>query len=101
MDDIKLVKKTYQDSMLNLGILTQSEVNQLFGDLHHLLPVHEDLIKRLTKIRNCDGITESVGLVLLQWVSLISKGFDGKIIHSCQSKMPFFLTFGTFFSNFF
>ena len=43
VEDLKLVKSTYHDSMRKLGILTNEELDQIFGHIHSLVPLHEGI----------------------------------------------------------
>uniref|UniRef100_A0A3Q3WJX5 Rho guanine nucleotide exchange factor 3 n=1 Tax=Mola mola TaxID=94237 RepID=A0A3Q3WJX5_MOLML len=41
VEDLKLAKKAYHDPMLKLSIMTEQELNQIFGTLDSLIPLHE------------------------------------------------------------
>ncbi|KAG9337076.1 hypothetical protein JZ751_029844 [Albula glossodonta] len=41
IEDLKLAKKAYHDPMLKLSIMTELELNQIFGTLDSLIPLHE------------------------------------------------------------
>lgn len=41
VEDLRLVKTTYHDSMHKLGILSDEELDQIFGHIHSLVPLHE------------------------------------------------------------
>ncbi|XP_076124473.1 rho guanine nucleotide exchange factor 3 isoform X2 [Alosa pseudoharengus] len=68
IEDLKLVKKAYHDPMLKLSIMTEHELNQIFGTLDSLIPLHEDLLSRLREVRKSDGSTEHVGHILVDWL---------------------------------
>ncbi|XP_027858767.1 rho guanine nucleotide exchange factor 3 isoform X3 [Xiphophorus couchianus] len=70
VEDLKLAKKAYRDPMLTLAIMTEQELNQIFGTLDSLIPLHEDLLSRLRDARKPDGTTENVGHILTGWVSV-------------------------------
>lgn len=55
--------------MMTLKMLTEDEVNRIFGKLDCLLPLHEDLLSRLEKTRTENGRTDGVGEVFIEWVS--------------------------------
>ncbi|XP_047439720.1 rho guanine nucleotide exchange factor 3 isoform X2 [Mugil cephalus] len=68
VEDLKLAKKAYYDPMLKLSIMTEQELNQIFGTLDSLIPLHEDLLSRLRDARKPDGSTEHVGHILTDWL---------------------------------
>ena len=43
-EDLKLAKKAREDPMLKLSIMTEQELNQIFGTLDSLIPLHEGII---------------------------------------------------------
>ncbi|XP_032369642.1 rho guanine nucleotide exchange factor 3 isoform X2 [Etheostoma spectabile] len=72
VEDLKLAKKAYHDPMLKLSIMTEQELNQIFGTLDSLIPLHEDLLSRLKDARKPDGSTEHVGHILTDWLPCLS-----------------------------
>ncbi|XP_029682655.1 rho guanine nucleotide exchange factor 3-like isoform X3 [Takifugu rubripes] len=72
VEDLKLAKKAYHDPMLTLAIMTEQELNQIFGTLDSLIPLHEDLLSRLRDARKPDGSTEHVGHILTAWLPCLS-----------------------------
>ncbi|KAJ6668329.1 hypothetical protein lerEdw1_015706 [Lerista edwardsae] len=68
IEDLKLANKAYHDPMLKLSIMTEQELNQIFGTLDSLIPLHEELIRQLKEVRKPDGSTDSVGHILVGWV---------------------------------
>uniref|UniRef100_A0A3P9IVS0 Rho guanine nucleotide exchange factor (GEF) 3 n=1 Tax=Oryzias latipes TaxID=8090 RepID=A0A3P9IVS0_ORYLA len=72
VEDLKLAKKAYHDPMLKLAIMTEQELNQIFGTLESLIPLHEDLLGRLRDARKPDGSTEHVGHILTAWLPCLS-----------------------------
>uniref|UniRef100_A0A4W3H110 Rho guanine nucleotide exchange factor 3 n=1 Tax=Callorhinchus milii TaxID=7868 RepID=A0A4W3H110_CALMI len=72
IEDLKLAKKAYHDPMLKLSIMTGQELNQIFGTLDSLIPLHEDLLSRLRDARNPDGTTEYVGHLLVDWLPCLN-----------------------------
>jgi len=68
IEDLKLAKKAYHDPMLKLSIMTEQELNQIFGTLDSLIPLHEELLSQLRDARKPDGSTEHVGHILVGWV---------------------------------
>ncbi|XP_063282956.1 rho guanine nucleotide exchange factor 3 isoform X1 [Pelobates fuscus] len=72
IEDLKLAKKAYHDPMLKLSIMTEQELNQIFGTLDSLIPLHEDLLRRLREVRKADGSTEHVGHILVGWLPCLN-----------------------------
>ncbi|XP_027323384.1 rho guanine nucleotide exchange factor 3 isoform X4 [Anas acuta] len=72
IEDLKLAKKAYHDPMLKLSIMTEQELNQIFGTLDSLIPLHEDLLRRLQEVRKSDGSTEHVGHILVDWLPCLN-----------------------------
>ncbi|KAM6060788.1 rho guanine nucleotide exchange factor 3 isoform 6-T6 [Theristicus caerulescens] len=72
IEDLKLAKKAYHDPMLKLSIMTEQELNQIFGTLDSLIPLHEDLLRRLQEVRKPDGSTEHVGHILVGWLPCLN-----------------------------
>ncbi|KAM8914833.1 rho guanine nucleotide exchange factor 3 [Spinachia spinachia] len=72
VEDLKLAKKAYHDPMLKLSIMTEHELNQIFGTLDSLIPLHEDLLSRLRDARKPDGSTDHVGRILTGWLPCLS-----------------------------
>ncbi|XP_015256203.1 PREDICTED: rho guanine nucleotide exchange factor 3 isoform X1 [Cyprinodon variegatus] len=72
VEDLKLARKAYRDPMLKLSIMTEQELNQIFGTLDSLIPLHEDLLSRLRDARKPDGSTENVGPILTGWLPCLS-----------------------------
>uniref|UniRef100_T1IVC1 DH domain-containing protein n=1 Tax=Strigamia maritima TaxID=126957 RepID=T1IVC1_STRMM len=76
VEDLHLIKSTYHDSLLHLNILTNDEVQQIFGSLHTLEPLHHDLVTKLSQLRNEDGLTESIGRILVEWIPCLKAYID-------------------------
>lgn len=68
VEDLNIVKKTYRDSMEKLQLLSKGELDQIFGSIDILIPIHKELEQKLQLHRMPDGTTEDVGLVLKEWV---------------------------------
>uniref|UniRef100_A0A8D0KN61 Rho guanine nucleotide exchange factor 3 n=1 Tax=Salvator merianae TaxID=96440 RepID=A0A8D0KN61_SALMN len=72
IEDLKLAKKAYHDPMLKLSIMSEQELNQIFGTLDSLIPLHEELLRRLKEVRKPDGSTESAGHILVGWLPCLN-----------------------------
>ena len=70
IEDISMLQRNYHDSLVRLGLINQSEAEQIFGGIHSLLPIHTELKEELTKAKGPDGSVESVGNILLKWVGM-------------------------------
>ncbi|KAL1020526.1 hypothetical protein UPYG_G00001220 [Umbra pygmaea] len=67
IEDLSLVKKVYYEPMLKLDIMTESELGQIFGTLDSLIPLHQDLLTRLERLRGSEKTVGAVGQTLLSW----------------------------------
>ncbi|XP_073397385.1 rho guanine nucleotide exchange factor 3-like [Dendrobates tinctorius] len=68
VEDLHLVKKNYYEPMLKLAIMTQEELNQIFGILETLPTLHQDLFDRLVRLRREDGTLDQMGPTMLDWL---------------------------------
>ncbi|XP_077866761.1 neuroepithelial cell-transforming gene 1 protein-like isoform X2 [Saccoglossus kowalevskii] len=75
VEDLKLIKKAYHDSMKSLGILKDEELNTIFGSLANILPLHEELVESLKMQKRKDGTTENIATILLQWFPRLSGSY--------------------------
>ncbi|KAL3974529.1 tudor domain-containing protein 1/4/6/7 [Sarotherodon galilaeus] len=67
IEDLSLVKKVYYEPMLKLDIMTESELGQIFGTLDSLIPLHQDLLTRLERLRGSEKTVGEVGPTLMNW----------------------------------
>ncbi|KAM3871727.1 rho guanine nucleotide exchange factor (GEF) 3, like [Diretmus argenteus] len=67
IEDLSLVKKVYYEPMLKLDIMTESELGQIFGTLDSLIPLHEDLLSRLERLRGSEKTVGEVAPTLMNW----------------------------------
>ena len=65
--DLGLIEATYQNSLIHLEIIDETEAFQIFGDLHALHSVHSSLAANLQSMRDNNGVFGSVGKVLIDW----------------------------------
>lgn len=73
IEDLNVVKKTYRDSLHKLQLMTDGELEQIFGPIDKIIPLHEDLVCRLQSQRHPDGTTHEVGKELEEWVPNLSE----------------------------
>jgi hypothetical protein len=66
--DLAMVRKTYQESMKKLGLLSDDDLVQIFGDIDHLIPLHQSLVDAMKACKLPNGTTESMGQAVLQWI---------------------------------
>ncbi|XP_069581916.1 rho guanine nucleotide exchange factor (GEF) 3, like isoform X2 [Brachyistius frenatus] len=67
IDDLILVKKVYYEPMLKLKLITEAELGLIFGTLDSLVPLHQDLLSRLERLRGSEKTVGEVGPTLLNW----------------------------------
>ncbi|CAL8258705.1 unnamed protein product [Gadus morhua 'NCC'] len=67
IEDLILVKKVYYEPMLKLEIMTESELGHIFGTLDSLIPLHEDFLTRLEKLRGSEKTVGEVAPTLMNW----------------------------------
>lgn len=89
IEDISMLQRNYHDSLLRLGLITESEAEQIFGGIHSLLPIHSELREELTKAKGPDGSVESVGNILLKWVCNVLPCGYGQNYFSAESAFCF------------
>ncbi|XP_061592033.1 rho guanine nucleotide exchange factor (GEF) 3, like [Cololabis saira] len=80
IDDLSLVKKVYYEPMRKLEILSENELGQIFGTLDSLIPLHEDLLSRLERLRGSEKTVGEVGPTLLNWFPCL----DAYITYCCN-----------------
>ncbi|KAG8002639.1 Rho guanine nucleotide exchange factor 3 [Nibea albiflora] len=80
IDDLLLVKKVYYEPMLKLEILTESELGQIFGTLDSLIPLHQDLLSRLERLRGSEKTVGEVGPTLTDWFPCL----DSYVTYCCN-----------------
>ncbi|NXT55575.1 ARHG8 protein, partial [Pluvianellus socialis] len=68
IEDLKLARKAYHDPMLKLSIMSEEELNHIFGDLDSYIPLHEDLLASLGEATKPDGTVEQIGPILVKWL---------------------------------
>ena len=68
ISDLAMVRKTYQESMKQLGLLSDDDLVQIFGHIDHLIPLHQSLVDAMGACKLPNGTTESIGQAVLQWI---------------------------------
>ncbi|XP_056138580.1 neuroepithelial cell-transforming gene 1 protein-like [Lampris incognitus] len=68
IEDLQLARKAYYDPMLKLSIMTEEELNHIFGDLDAYIPLHEDLLAKMTQSTGPDGTVDQIGQIVIDWL---------------------------------
>ncbi|XP_060932144.1 neuroepithelial cell-transforming gene 1 protein-like [Limanda limanda] len=68
IEDLQLARKAYHDPMLKLSIMTEEELAHIFGDLDAYIPLHEDLLMKLTEGTGSDGTVALIGQIVIDWL---------------------------------
>lgn len=68
IEDLQLARKAYHDPMLKLSIMTEEELAHIFGDLDAYIPLHEDLLMKLTQGTGPDGTVAQIGQTVTDWL---------------------------------
>ncbi|KAM7414882.1 hypothetical protein PAMA_019614 [Pampus argenteus] len=68
IEDLQLARKAYHDPMLKLSIMTEEELAHIFGNLDAYIPLHEDLLMKLTEGTGPDGTVSQVGQIVIDWL---------------------------------
>lgn len=68
IEDLQLARKAYHDPMLKLSIMTEEELAHIFGDLDAYIPLHEDLLMKLTQGTGPDGTVAQIGQIVIDWL---------------------------------
>uniref|UniRef100_A0A7N8YCX8 Neuroepithelial cell-transforming gene 1 protein-like n=1 Tax=Mastacembelus armatus TaxID=205130 RepID=A0A7N8YCX8_9TELE len=68
IEDLQLARKAYHDPMLKLSIMTEEELTHIFGDLDAYIPLHEDLLVKLTEGTCPDGTVAQIGQIVTDWL---------------------------------
>uniref|UniRef100_A0A3Q2TD67 Neuroepithelial cell transforming 1 n=1 Tax=Fundulus heteroclitus TaxID=8078 RepID=A0A3Q2TD67_FUNHE len=68
IEDLQLARKAYHDPMLKLSIMSEEELTHIFGNLDDYIPLHEDLLARLSKATGSDGTVGQIGQIVISWL---------------------------------
>lgn len=86
INDLAMIKSAYHDSLKKLGLLTDAELGQIFGQIDHLIPIHQELVDALNDQRNPDGTMENVGKVLTKWVPRLHSSYSSYCANQIYAK---------------
>lgn len=68
IEDLQLARKAYHDPMLKLSIMTEEELAHIFGDLDAYIPLHEELLMKLTEGTGPNGTVAQIGQIVIDWL---------------------------------
>ena len=71
VEDLKLVRKTYADSLIHLNILSSEEEQLVFGHMSALTPVHQLFHSALKRAQCKDGFWFSIGPAVEKWIRIV------------------------------
>jgi len=60
--------QAYHDPMLKLSIMSEDELTQIFGNLDTYIPMHQELLARLSSATGPDGTVGQIGSIVVSWV---------------------------------
>lgn len=86
VEDLKLVRKTYADSMIHLNIIKPEEEHLIFGHLNALTPLHAALHAGLKKAQCKDGFWFEIGAVVAAWVRSLEAPYVSYCSNLIQAK---------------
>jgi len=75
VEDLKLIRKTYADSLIHLNILSPSEEHLVFGHMSALLPLHQTFHANLKRHQCKDGFWFEIGPAVDKWVRTIEASY--------------------------
>ena len=75
VEDLKLIRKTYADSLIHLNILSPAEENLVFGYMSALLPLHQSFHSNLCRHQCKDGFWFEIGPAVDKWVRTIETAY--------------------------
>ena len=81
VEDLKLVRKTYADSLIHLNILSSEEEKLVFGHMSALTPVHQLFHSALKRAQCKDGFWFSIGPAVEKWIRIV----EGPYVDYCSN----------------
>jgi len=86
VEDLKLVRKTYADSLIHLNILSQSEEQLVFGHLSALAPLHQQFHVNLSRAQCKDGFWFEIGPAVEKWIKTVQTPYVNYCSNLIQAK---------------
>eukprot|EP00794_Sanderia_malayensis_P007004 gene7004-7789_t len=68
VEDLTLIKEVYLNPISKLNLLSEDELDVIFGSITDLLSIHQDLFEKLKETRNKDGSVDEIGEILIEWI---------------------------------
>ncbi|XP_065670692.1 rho guanine nucleotide exchange factor 3 isoform X7 [Hydra vulgaris] len=68
VEDLKLLQEAYFNPVSKLKLLENNDLMSIFGSIQALIPLHEDLLRRINEVKNEDGSIYGIGVVLMEWI---------------------------------
>jgi len=87
IEDLKLVRKTYADSLIHLNILKAGEEQLVFGPLAGLQPVHSMFRQGLARHQCKDGFWFEIGPAVAKWIKTLEGPYLSYCSNLIQAKM--------------
>ena len=75
VEDLKLVRKTYADSLIHLNILSPAEEQLVFGHMSALAPLHQQFHTNLKRAQCKDGFWFEIGPAVDKWIRTIESPY--------------------------
>eukprot|EP00092_Neocalanus_flemingeri_P040148 GFUD01043732.1.p1 GENE.GFUD01043732.1~~GFUD01043732.1.p1 ORF type:complete len:829 (-),score=244.19 GFUD01043732.1:674-3160(-) len=86
VEDLKLVRKTYADSLIHLNILSQSEEQLVFGHMSALAPLHQQFHVNLSRAQCKDGFWFEIGPAVEKWIKTVQTPYVNYCSNLTQAK---------------
>ncbi|XP_015594378.1 rho guanine nucleotide exchange factor 3 [Cephus cinctus] len=83
LHDLCMLRDVYYEPLLSTGILNTNDMSILFGDISQLIEIHGQLRDELVKLRDSNGVTDTVGPIILNWVSTLTEPY----IERCRTQV--------------
>jgi len=86
VEDLKLVRKTYADSLIHLNILSPSEEQLVFGHMSALAPLHQQFHVNLSRAQCKDGFWFEIGPAVEKWIRTVQTPYVNYCSNLIQAK---------------
>jgi len=86
VEDLKLVRKTYADSLIHLNILSSSEEQLVFGHMSALAPIHQQFHTNLSRAQCKDGFWFEIGPAVEKWIKTVEVPYVNYCSNLIQAK---------------
>jgi len=86
VEDLKLIRKTYADSLIHLNILKPDEEKLVFGYMSALAPIHQQFHANLTRAQCKDGFWFEIGPAVDKWIKTLQTPYVDYCSNLIQAK---------------